>query len=171
MKETEFKVFCELMKDSKRSDRELAKRVGVSQPTVTRARRKLEEEGYIREYTLVPDFQKLGFELMAVSLLRYKEGITQKEMKRVNEAARKHEIEHPAAFLMAATGRGLGFERIFITFHENYSSFVEMTQTVRGLPFRAVADVDSFIVPLSESHYRPFTFSEIAKYLLMQGKK
>ena len=171
MKETEFKVFCELMKNSKRSDRELAKIVGVSQPTVTSARRKLEEEGYIREYTLVPDFEKLGFELMAVNFLRYKEGITNEEMKKVNEAARKYEIEHPAAFLMAAAGSGLGFERIFITFHKNYSSFVGAIQRVRQLPFRAVADIDSFLVPLSESHYRPFTFSEIAKYLLMQGTK
>lgn len=171
MKETEFKVFCELMKNSKRSDRELAKIVGISQPTVTRARRKLEEEGYVREYTLVPDFEKLGFELMAVSFIRYKKGITEEEMKKVNEAARKYEKEHPAAFLMAATGRGLGFERVFITFHKNYSSFIEATQRVRQLPFRAVADIDSFLVPLSESHYRPFTFSEIAEYLLMRGKK
>ena len=171
MKETEFKVFCELMKNSKRSDRKLAKIVGVSQPTVTRARRKLKEEGYIREYTLVPDFEKLGFELMAVNFLRYKKGITNEEMKKVNEAARKYEEEHPAAFLMAATGSGLGFERIFITFHKNYSSFVEAIRRVRQLPFRAVADIDSFIVPLSESHYRPFTFSEIANYLLMQKKK
>jgi DNA-binding Lrp family transcriptional regulator len=171
MKETEFQVFCELMKNSRRSDRQLAKIVGVSQPSVTRARRRLEEQGYIREYTLVPDFEKLGFELMAVTFLRYKEGITREEMKEVNEAARKYEKEHPAAFLMAASGRGLGFERIFVTFHKSYPSFVETIRTVQQLPFRAVADIDSFIVPLGESHYRPFTFSEIAKYLLMREQK
>jgi Mn-dependent DtxR family transcriptional regulator len=35
------------MKDSKRSDRELAKLFHVSQPTVTRIRAKLEKTGYI----------------------------------------------------------------------------------------------------------------------------
>jgi DNA-binding Lrp family transcriptional regulator len=171
MKETPFRIFCELMKNSRRSDRELAKAVGVSQPTVTRARKKLEEEGYIREYSLVPNFEKLGFELMALTFLRYKKGITTEEVKKVNEAAREYEKENPAAFLMAATGQGLGFERVFITFHRNYSSFVNTVRTVRQLPFRAVADIDSFIVPLSETHYRPFTFSEMAKYLATEGKK
>ncbi|UCE43737.1 MAG: hypothetical protein JSV57_05140, partial [Candidatus Bathyarchaeota archaeon] len=87
------------------------------------------------------------------------------------ETAREYEKEHPAAFLMAAAGRGLGFERIFITFHRNYSSFVETIERVGHLPFRAVANIDSFIVALGESHYKPFAFSEIAKYLLMRDKK
>ncbi len=35
-------LLYELMKDSKRSDRELAKAIGVSQPTITRMRETLE---------------------------------------------------------------------------------------------------------------------------------
>jgi Lrp/AsnC family leucine-responsive transcriptional regulator len=60
MREIEWKVLSELMKNAKISDRELAKKIGSSQPTVTRARRKLEKEGYIREYTVIPNFRKLG---------------------------------------------------------------------------------------------------------------
>jgi DNA-binding Lrp family transcriptional regulator len=41
MKETALKLIAELMKNSRRSDRELAKAVGVSQPTVTRTIKKL----------------------------------------------------------------------------------------------------------------------------------
>ena len=36
LKDVELKLFSELMKNSRRSDRELAKVIGVSQPTVTR---------------------------------------------------------------------------------------------------------------------------------------
>lgn len=50
MKKVELKVLSELMKNSKISDRELAKTIGVSQPTVTRARTRLEKNGYIQEY-------------------------------------------------------------------------------------------------------------------------
>jgi len=59
MKNVEWKLISELMKDSRRSDRELAQAIGVSQPTVSRTIKKLEKEGYIKEYTIIPDFHKL----------------------------------------------------------------------------------------------------------------
>ena len=45
MKDRMMKVLLELLKDSKRSDRELAKVLGVSQPTVSRTRWRLVKEG------------------------------------------------------------------------------------------------------------------------------
>ena len=41
MKKRMMSLLLELLKDSKRSDRELAKVLGVSQPTVTRMRQRL----------------------------------------------------------------------------------------------------------------------------------
>ncbi len=72
MKDIELKLLSELMKNSRRSDRELAKTIGISQPTVTRVRQKLEKEGVIKEYTTVPDFSKLGFGIMAVMMFKLK---------------------------------------------------------------------------------------------------
>jgi len=72
LREIDWKVLSELMKNAKLSDRELAKKIGSSQPTVTRTRRKLEKEGYIREYTLIPNFHRLGYEILAVTFFKYK---------------------------------------------------------------------------------------------------
>jgi DNA-binding Lrp family transcriptional regulator len=58
MKDIERRLISELMKNSRRSDRELAKALGTSQPTITRTRGKLEREGIIKEYTMIPDFTK-----------------------------------------------------------------------------------------------------------------
>jgi DNA-binding Lrp family transcriptional regulator len=66
----ELKLVSELMKNSRRSDRELAKAVGVSEPTIGRLIKKLEKEGIIQEYTMIPDFAKLGYELMAITLAK-----------------------------------------------------------------------------------------------------
>jgi DNA-binding Lrp family transcriptional regulator len=44
MKDIERRLISELMKNSRRSDRELAKALGTSQPTITRTRGKLERE-------------------------------------------------------------------------------------------------------------------------------
>lgn len=58
-------LLYEIMKYSRRSDRELAKTIKVSQPTITRIRKVLEDNGYIREYTVMPALEKLGFEILA----------------------------------------------------------------------------------------------------------
>jgi len=78
LKDTELKLVAELMKDSHRSDRELAKILNVSQPTVSRARARLEKEGFIREYTVIPDFVKLGFQIAAITLVKVRERILRK---------------------------------------------------------------------------------------------
>ena len=61
MKDTELKVVVELMKNSRRSDRELARAIGMSQPTVTRTRTGLEKRGIIKEYTMVQVMYSLVF--------------------------------------------------------------------------------------------------------------
>ena len=67
MKDIELKLISELVKNSRRSDRELAKAIGISQPTVSRMRVRLEKEGLI-DYSAVPNLAKLGFEIIAVVL-------------------------------------------------------------------------------------------------------
>jgi DNA-binding Lrp family transcriptional regulator len=73
VKDVKLKLIAELMKNSRRSDRDLAKTIGVSQPTVTRIRIKFEKEGYAKEYTMIPDFRKLGFSLLSVTLTMMKQ--------------------------------------------------------------------------------------------------
>ncbi len=82
MKDTELKLISELMKNSRKSDRELAKVIGVSQPTITRTRARLEKEGYIREYTAIPDFRRLGYEIMAFIFVKPKEGLGAEELQK-----------------------------------------------------------------------------------------
>lgn len=76
MKTIELKLISELMKNSRRSDRELAKALDVSQPTISRLIKKLEKEKYIKEYTIMPDSHKLGYELAAFTLVELKKGLS-----------------------------------------------------------------------------------------------
>lgn len=63
----------ELIKGSRRSDRELAKVLKISQPTITRKRTRLESEGYINEYTVIPNLVKMGYEIIAFTFLAFTE--------------------------------------------------------------------------------------------------
>ena len=59
MKKRSMNLLLELLKDSKRSDREIAKVLGVSQPTVSRMRGRLVKEGMIKEFTVIPDLVRM----------------------------------------------------------------------------------------------------------------
>ena len=68
-KQNMIKLLYEMMRNSKRSDRGIAKIIGVSQPTITRMRQRLEKTGYIRDYTVIPNLEKLGYEIAAFTFI------------------------------------------------------------------------------------------------------
>ncbi len=106
MKKTEVKPISELILNSRRSDRELAKAVGVSQPTVGRMIKKLEKEGYIREYTIVPDFQRLGYHLMALIFVKLKQGLTAEKIEEARRIAQESLKTGPFEVVMLERGIG-----------------------------------------------------------------
>ena len=68
------KLYClllEYLKDSSRSDRELAKILGVSQPTISRMRAKLLKDGIIDHFSAIPDLTKIGYEILAISFVKF----------------------------------------------------------------------------------------------------
>jgi DNA-binding Lrp family transcriptional regulator len=165
LKDVELKILCELMKNSRRSDRELANAVGVSQPTISRTIKKLEKEGYIREYTIVPDFKKLGFQMMAVILSKMKPH-TPEAIEQIRSKVREDESKHPSPILMGVTGMGIGSDRVTIWLSEDYSAYTDSVRMIKQHPMVDVENVNSFIINLGdENQFMPFTFSNLARYL------
>jgi len=159
------------MLNSKSSDRELAVKLGVSQPTVSRVRARLEKEGYIKEYTLIPDFCKLGFEIMAVTLLKLKREPNEEERAEMRKFANGFQKKNRFAYMMALDGNGLGYNRLVISLHENYADFIRFAKATREVPFAELGAFDSFMISLSSRHYQPLTFSIIADYLSNMKEK
>jgi DNA-binding Lrp family transcriptional regulator len=161
--ERELKILCELMENSRKSDREIARNLGVSQPTVSRIRGKLEKEGYIKEYTLIPDFSKLGYKIMAItfSLSRgLDKGEADEAKKKFLDSVKNKQID----FVMLERGLGLGFDGVFISFHKDYASYHRALENLRQFKFLPMDKIDSFLIDLDDDvHYRPLTFSTLAK--------
>lgn len=116
MKKKEMRLLVELIKNSCRSDRKLAKVLGTSQPTVTRMRNKLVKEGVIREFTVIPDFVKMGFEIMAVTLTKTRFG------PKLRERLKKSVMAKPNV-IFCAWCEGLGKNAVCISFHKNYTDY------------------------------------------------
>jgi len=165
MKDIERKLVSELMKNCRRSDRKLAKVLGVSQPTVTRTLHKLEKEGIIKEYTIVPDFRKLGYTLLAVTFVKLKH-LSQDEIEKARESARES-VKSNLNFIMLERGMGMGYDGVFLSFHKDYTSFTDLKKWLAQFDFLEISDIQSFLINLEdEVHYRSLTFSTLAKHLL-----
>jgi DNA-binding Lrp family transcriptional regulator len=166
VKLVELKLISELMKNSRRSDRELAKAIGVSQPTIGRMIKKLEKEGCIKEYSMVPDFSKLGFHVMAVIFTKMKKEIGQDFIAEVRKKVRKDEESNPSPLLMAMSGIGCDSDRILILLSPDYSTYSEYIKMVRQHPLVEVEEIRSFVIDLNDKdHFLPPTFRNLATYM------
>jgi len=156
-KETEFKIIRELVKGARRSDRELSKVVGVSQPTVSRIIKKLEEQGLIKEYTIIPELTKVGYELLVFTFLSFAE-----DRPELFEKAREWTKKHQAV-IFASNGEGCGMNSIMVSIHEDYTSYTNLiTQLKRDWQPNLTGE-QSFVISLNRSDLmiKQFSFRDL----------
>ena len=171
LKDTELKLISELMKNSQRSDRELAKVIGVSQPTVTRIKAKLKREGYLLEYTLIPNFEKLGYEIFALTFASIKQIFSPEQAEKARKAAVELAERAPLNVVLIERGTGLGYGVVIGSFHENYTSYTKLISDLRQSPYLEM-NYGSFIIDLKNPiRYRPLTLAKISDHLLTLQKK
>jgi len=160
------------MKNSRRSDRELAKVLGVSQPTVSRIVKKLEKEGVIKEYTMIPDFAKLGFGIMSVEFAKLKEPIPEEKLKEIRRQVRQTLWKDPMSNIVAMSGMGCNADRVVVAFHENYSTYLEHINKIKQHPSAIAEQTSSFLIDLNDkTQYLPLTFSSLADYIIYKKRQ
>jgi DNA-binding Lrp family transcriptional regulator len=161
-KELVRRLLIELLRDSKQSDRKLAKKLGVSQPTITRTRGKLERDGFIRSYTIIPDFKKLGFEIIAFTFVKMDPEVVSDEMLgRVRDYASKF-----ANAIFASTGEGIGMTGVIASLHKNYRDYAQKLALFRKDWRTYMDDIQSFIMVIDEGVIKDFSFKYIDENLL-----
>src|SRR4030066_2526465 len=96
LKPIDYGIFAELVKNARLSDRQLAKILNVSQPTITRRRTELEKMGLL-DYTAILDIRKLGFEILAIPFGRLK---SEKPDDKEAEPSEDFLSKHPAMILV-----------------------------------------------------------------------
>jgi DNA-binding Lrp family transcriptional regulator len=160
VKDIEFRLVSELVKNSRRSDRELAKALGVSQPTVSRIRVRLEKQGLI-DYSAIPNMAQLGFEIIAVTLGKR----NYQKHPEINLQKAKDSAERHPEIIFGASGSGLGYDRISISIHRSYSDYSKFLQEVRN-EWADIMDLESFIISLkSKDVVRPLSLKHLADHL------
>jgi len=168
LKDIDFKILFALMKNSKTSDRELAKKTGVSQPTVSRRRARLEKEGMV-DYTAIPDFRKLGFQIMAFSFSKWTpEALTELLAKEdFAEQVQRFFSRFPNVIFATTGGSGLGgMDSASISVHKDYGDYSKFLKEIKREWGKNIAAFDSFIFSLdSDDLVRPITFKYLGEYI------
>jgi len=152
-KELEKRLLRELLKNSKRSDRDLAKILKVSQATITRTRHKLERNGMIQDYTIIPDFTQMGFEILDLTFIKLRSDILKPQtMKKVKEYA----LKFPNS-IFTALGEGFGMNGVVISFHKNYTEYHQGLNQLRLDWKDYTDDIQSFVVSLKTGVVKKFS--------------
>jgi len=155
-----------MMKNSRRSDRDLAKVLHVSQPTVTRTRQRLEKD-YIQTYTLVPRFDRIGYEILAFTFCKSKTYEKSETEKMINYA-REWCLKHPNV-VFSSDGEGLGKDAIIVSFHRSYSDYADFMREFTVDWAKFVTDLQSFLVSVKKGlAMKPFDLKYLADDKLIQ---
>lgn len=127
----DFAILFKLMQNARMSDREIAKMLECSQPTVSRRRTKLEKD-VVKGYTAIPDLAKIGYNLVAFTFIKSenRQG-TPEEIKRGLQTVRAWYKKHPNV-VFALEGHGMGFDAVAISFHKNFSDFTHFIRKHRS---------------------------------------
>lgn len=170
LKELDYKILSELMKNSKISDRRLAKKLGVSQPTVTRRRAKMEKMNLF-DYTAIPNLKELGYGIISFTFVHFKpearftQKLAQKDMeKRISET-----LLLAPNIIFVSTGKGLGFELVSVSVHKRYSEFITLQREMSSQWGDYIENIDSFVISMTgDNMIRFLTLKFLADYINVQ---
>jgi DNA-binding Lrp family transcriptional regulator len=155
-------ILCELIKNSNRSDHQIAKVIGISQPTVTRLRNQLEKEGYIQEYTIIPNLAKMGYAILAIFCIKYKAHKQNLVKEAGEEAAMKH-----SSTVFSSRAQGMGKNAISISLFKNYREYAEYINKLSSKWDELVEEWASMLVDLKGPILKPFSL----RYLVENAQK
>jgi len=157
LRDREKRLLHELMKDSRRSDRELAKLVGVSQPTISRMLRKMKQD-LSMTFTASADLDKLGFEVIAVTFGKL-------QQRNVDTKKIQHLLEdYRGSIIFASTGTssGMDSDRMIISVHKSYSDYAKFRNYLNTQWEGTVLTGNSFLMSArSEKVIKPLSTQDL----------
>ena len=161
LKPIDYRLIVELIKNPTLSDRQIARTLGVSQPTVLRRRGELEKE-MLLNYTAIPNLSKLGFEIIAATLAI---GRGDKNPEELMQRALDFWRNHPNT-IFVSTGSGFGSDRVILSAHKSYSDYVTYIKDLERDWGEFAETKGSFIIGLRHDNMLSrLTFEQLAEGL------
>ncbi|MEM4182161.1 MAG: Lrp/AsnC family transcriptional regulator [Candidatus Pacearchaeota archaeon] len=158
-------VLLEIIKGCKKSDQEIARKLNTSRQTVFKIRKKLEIEGFIRKYLSIIDFSKLGFNVHAVIMYRWKDYSKKKELEEVTNF-----IKNQPEVILFIKGEGIGNKTdLIISVHEDLKDYESFIRKLKISWKDNVEDLEIFLSS-TESIAKDYDFSSFLIKKLESGR-
>ncbi len=137
----ERQVLAELIKNCKISDQEIARKLKTSRPTILKIRKRLEKKGIIKGYTSLIDFEKIGLNLQAVILYRWKDYSKSEELESIIKF-----IRNLPEVILFVKGEGVGSKTdLIISAHEDLKDYEKFIRKLKYQLKDNVENVDVFL--------------------------
>jgi len=94
--------------------------LGVSQSIVSRLKTELITYGFIKHISAIPNFVKLGFEIMPFSCVKF----NMNEVKKI-EGMAKDWAKSCSEIIFAARSEGMGMKAVTVSLHKDHASYKE----------------------------------------------
>ncbi len=157
-KQEDLKVLFALMTLGSKSDRAIAKILGISNATLSRRKRKLEQEGYIKEYTIIPDLNKMGLDFIVFSFAKTNAVITPAQAKEAQDLI----LRQPEILTVMMEQSFAGTNWVVVSVHKNYDSYLELSDKMqKESMFRPNVETHSFMFYTGKKSAKPFTLRNL----------
>ena len=108
----------------------------------------------IEDYTIIPDFRKMGFELLVINFAKIRPEI----LSDASEKAKEFIAKFPNT-IFASTGEGMGMNAVSIAFYRNFAEYHKRANLMRTEWKGFVDEIQSFVVSLREGEFKRFSLS------------
>jgi len=109
----------------------------------------------IKDYTIIPDFKKMGFELLVINFAKIRPEILSSGMR---EKAKEFIAKFPNT-IFASIGEGIGMNAVNIAFYRNFAEYHNRANLLRTEWKDIIEDLQSFIVPIGEGEFKRFSLA------------
>jgi hypothetical protein len=132
--------------------------------------RRLQKDCIIKEYTMIPDFKKLGLTLLAVTPVKLRANLSVDAATKARTKVRQ-DLEQRGGIMMLERGIGMGFDGVILSVHKDYSEFLDLRRWLQKSGLLGSSDIQGFLVNLQDKvRYRPLTLSLLGEQLLQTNQ-
>lgn len=105
------------------------------------------EQGVIQGFTIIPDFVKIGYEIMAITLIKAMEMFTKKDYADIRSQGLTWLKKEPA-IIMGGACEGMGMNSFILSLHKSYSDYSKFMLKLRLEMGGFIDDLHSVLVDL-----------------------
>ncbi|MBW6462099.1 MAG: Lrp/AsnC family transcriptional regulator [DPANN group archaeon] len=161
LKKKEKDVLLKLIQKGRKTDKQIAKELDTTQPTVTRIRQKLEQEKYIIGYHASPNLKMIGLNIIIITFIQWTDYSKKEELIGFIK-----EIINNKNILCFARGNGLsGRTSVFISSHKDMKGYEDFIVDIKTKWGTYIKNTDQFISSI-DNIFKGFDYSNVVSHIL-----